>query len=230
MTAGISRRRDVPAGGRRRLLRILAGAALGALLALVGPTLSFADLQLATVGCSDGSQFDVSVDTDTLNMLSNSITSLNTEDLGLSCNVALQAPPPLPLGTIALAGNQTSMYATGGGSNDVGIHFAFSAHVDPDTGAVKGHANIKVGDSTKVDGSVFCYNNFGTPRFAVVGITVQNQDGTTSPLIFQTRDAGNPSSARQSVWQIDNPNYFTDCGNADFDNNFIVNGNVVVRP
>ena len=93
-----------------------------------------------------------------------------------------------------------------------------------------GGAQPSLDGSSSLDGSVFCYNNFGTPRFAVVGITVQNQDGTTSPLIFQTRDAGNPSSARPSVWQIDNPNYFTDCGNADFDNNFIVNGNVVVRP
>jgi len=230
MAEGISKRRDLRGGGRRRLLRIGAGAAFGALLAVVGPNLAFADLQLATVGCSDVSSFDVSVDTDTLNMLTNAVTSLNTENLGLSCSVAVQAPPPLPLGIIALAGNQTSVYATGGGSNDAGIHFAFSAHVDPGTGAAKGHANIQFADSTKVDGDVFCYNNFSpTTRFAQVGIMV-NQGGTTSPLVFQTQDAGTPSSTQPSSWQIEPPGYSDNCNNADSPNNTIVKGNVVVRP
>jgi len=228
MTAGISRRRDLPAGGRRRLLRIVAGAAFGALLAFVGPSLAFADLQLATVACSDGSSFDVSVDTDTLNMLTNAVTSLNTENLGLTCSVTVQPPPPLPLGMIALAGNQTSIYATGGGSNNPGIHFAFSAHVDPNTNAAAGHANIQFADSTKVDGSVFCYNNFGTTRFAVVGIMVLNQSGTTSPLIFQTRDNGTPGSTQASIWQIDPT--FTDCSNFNTETDTMVQGNIVVRP
>jgi hypothetical protein len=171
----------------------------------------------------------VSVDTDTLNMLSNAVTSLNTENLGLSCSVAVQLPSPLPLGMVALAGNKTSVYATGGGWNDAGYHFAFSAHVDPDTAAAKGHANIKLPDGTKVDGTVFCYNNFGTTRFAVVGI-MADQGGTTSPLIFQTRDAGNPNSVQPSIWQVDDPTFFTDCTNFDFDHDTVVKGNVVVRP
>ena len=227
MAAGSWRRHDHGAGGGRRLGRILAGALFGALLALFGPTLAFADLQLATVGCSDGSSFDVSVSTDTLNMLTNAVTSLNTENLGLSCSVAVLPPPPIPLGMIALAGNKTSVYATGGGMNDAGIHFAFSAHVDPDTGAPSGHANIQFADGTKVDGTVFCYNNFGTTRFAVVGITVDG-DGSSAPMIFQTRDAGTPGSAQPSTWQVDDPS-FTDCNNIDGDNT-IVKGNVVVRP
>lgn len=227
MTAGTSMRHGRGAEGGRKLGRMMAGAVLGALLALFGPTLAFADLQLATVGCSDGSSFDVSADTNTINMLTNAVTSLNTENLGLSCSVAVQAPPPLPLGMIALAGNTTSIYATGGGLNDAGIHFAFSAHVDPGTGAAKGHANIQFADSSKVDGTVFCYNNFGTTRFAVVGIMV-NRGGTTGPLIFQTQDNGTPSSTQPSIWQVDN--VYTDCTNFDFNRNNIVKGNVVVRP
>src|SRR6184192_3795945 len=209
MAAGIGRRRDHAAG--RKLGRIVAGAVFGALLALFGPTLAFADLQLATVGCSDGSSFDVSVITDTLNMLTNAVTSLNTENLGLSCSVAVLPPPPIPLGLIALAGNKTSVYATGGGMNDAGIHFAFSAHVDPDTGTPSGHANIQFADGTKVDGTVFCYSNFSSTRFAVVGIMV-DQGGTNSPLIFQMRDGGNPSSAGPSIWHVDDLS-FTDCSN-----------------
>jgi len=228
MAAGSWRRRDHGAGGGGRLGRIVAGAVFGAVLALFGPALAFADLQLATVRCSDGSSFDVSVSTDTLNMLTNAVTNLNTENLGLSCSVAVLPPPPIPLGMIALAGSKTALYATGGGVNDAGTHFAFSAHVDPDTGAPTGHANIQFADSTRVDGTVFCYNNWGTSRFAVVGITVDG-GGSTAPLIFQTRDAGNASSAQASTWQIDDPS-FTDCNNFDFDNNTIVKGNVVVRP
>src|SRR5256885_8954697 len=178
MAAGSWRRHDHGAGGGRRLGRIVAGAVFGALLALFGPTLAFADLQLATVGCSDGSSFDVSVDTDTLNMLTNAVTNLNTEDLGLICSVAVLPPPPIPLGMIALAGNKTSVYATGGGMDDAGLHFAFSAHVDPDTSDARGHANIQFADGTKLDGTVFCYNNFGTTRFAVVGITIDRGDST----------------------------------------------------
>src|SRR6266480_7221620 len=226
MAAGIGRRRDHAAG--RKLGRIVAGAVFGALLALFGPTLALADLQLATVGCSDGSSFDVSVDTATLNMLTNAVTSLNTENLGLSCSVAVLPPPPLPLGMIALAGNKTSVYATGGGMNDANTHFAFSAHIDPDTGAATGHANIQFADSSRVEGTVFCYNNFGTTRFAVVGIMV-DQGGTSSPLIFQTRDTGTPNSTLASTWQVDGPS-FTDCSNFDADDNDIVKGNVVVRP
>src|SRR5205809_7197016 len=150
MAAGIGRRRDHAAG--RKLGRIVAGAVFGALLALFGPTLAFADLPLATVGCSAGSSFDVSVDTDTLNMLTNAVTNRNTENLGLSCSVTVLPPPPLPLGMIALAGSKTTMYATGGGMNDAGTHFAFSAHLDPDPSEARGHANIQFADSSKVEG------------------------------------------------------------------------------
>ena len=55
-----------------------------------------------------------------------------------------------------------------------------------------------------------------------------DQGGTNSPLIFQMRDGGNPSSAGPSIWHVDDPS-FTDCTNIDGDNT-IVKGNVVVRP
>ena len=56
-----------------------------------------------------------------------------------------------------------------------------------------------------------------------------DQGGTSSPLIFQTRDTGTPNSTLASTWQVDGPS-FTDCSNFDADDNDIVKGNVVVRP
>jgi hypothetical protein len=179
------------------------------------------------VACDDGSSFDVSVDTDTLNMLSNAVTSINSEALGLSCSVNVQSP--LTLGVTASAANQTSIYAVGGGRNDADTHFSFSAHVDPDTGAFKGSAVIQQANAAKQKGSVFCYSNFGQTRFAVVGINVQDSAGNTTPLIFQTRDTGTPSPGTPpQVWQLNTTQ--TDCTTFDFDHNYVVQGNVTVRP
>ena len=208
---------------------MLAGAASGGLLALAAPTIAVADVQLATIACSDGSQFDVSVDTDTLNVLTTAVTNLNGENLGLSCSLTVQ--PVISLGVIVGASSSpTQIYAVGGGSNDAETHFAFSAHVDPDTNAPMGTAVIAPANSAKQQGSVFCYNSFMTTRFAVVGIQVQNPDGSTTMEFFQTQDTGSASTSTPQVWQIDTD--LTDCMTT-FDNppnNSIVQGNVVVRP
>jgi len=210
-----------------RPLRWVAAAAFGALVAMASPSVVLADVQLATIACSDGSQFTVSVDTDTLNLLTTAITSLNAENLGLSCTITVQLP--LSLGTAALASSTpTQIYSVGGGSNDANTHFSFSAHVDPDTGAPMGSAVIAPANSPKVQGSVFCYANFGTTRFAVVGIQVQNPNGTSSPQIFQVRDTGPASANPSQVWQLNAGQ--ADCSTFQGDTNHILSGNVVVRP
>jgi hypothetical protein len=219
---------------RARLSRWLIGAASGAVLAIASPTVVLADVQLASVGCSDGSQFTVSVDTDTLNLLTTAVTNLNNEDLGLTCSITVQLP--VSLGTAVAASNTpTQVYAVGGGSNDAGTHFAFSAHVDPDSGSppcppasCMGTAVIAPASGPKIQGSVFCYDNFGTTRFAVVGIQVQNPDGTTSPEVFQIQDTGPASSNPSQVWQINSGQM--DCGTFVQPTNSVVQGNVVVRP
>jgi hypothetical protein len=205
----------------------VAGAASGAVLAIASPTVVLADVQLATIGCSDGSQFTVSVDTDTVNLLTTAVTNLNNENLGLSCSITVQLP--LLLGTaVAASSTPTQVYAVGGGSNDAGTHFAFSAHLDPDTSQPTGSAVIAPANAPKIQGSVFCYSNFATTRFAVVGVLVQNPDATTTPVIFQTRDTGSASTSTPQVWQIDAS--LMDCSTFPGDSSNIVQGNVVVRP
>jgi len=213
--------------GRGRLIHWLGGAASGAVLAIASPTVVLADVQLATIGCSDGSQFTVSVDTDTLNLLTTAVTNLNNENLGLTCSIMVQLP--VSLGTaVAASSTPTQVYAVGGGSNDAGTHFAFSAHVDPDTGQTMGSAVLAPPSAPKIQGSVSCYSNFGTTRFAVVGVLLQNPDASTSPVIFQTRDTGPASSNPSQIWQIDASQ--ADCSTFQADSSNIVQGNVVVRP
>lgn len=218
-----------PTGRRPRLFRWLVGVAAGATLAIASPSIVLADLQLATIACSDGSQFTVSVDTATLTQLTNAITSLNTESLGLTCSITVQLPVLLGV-AVGASSTPTQVYAVGGGSNDASTHFAFDAHVDPDTGALIGSAVIQPANQAKFQGSAFCFSNFGTTRFAVVGIQAQNPNGTTTPVVFQMRDAGPAVTNPASVWQIDPASSQTNCSTFQGDTNHIVAGNVVVRP
>jgi hypothetical protein len=217
---------------KHRLQKLLLGVASGTVLAIAVPSFAAADLQLATFGCSDGSSFQVSADTDTLNMLTNAVTNINTEDLGLSCSIQVDVPPPPPILFAApvLAGNQTSVYAVGGGVNDANVHFAFSAHLDPDTNTFKGSAVIQPENADRIKGDVSCYQSGGT-RSAVVGINVQNSDGTTTTLVFQTQDTGsggNTPPDHTQIWQINSDE--KTCDGPRDPQNTVVKGNVVVRP
>src|SRR3989442_12329950 len=77
---------------RARLSRWVVGAASGAVLAIASPTVVLADVQLATIGCSDGSQFTVSVDNDTLNLLTTAVTHIKNQNHRLTCSITVSLP------------------------------------------------------------------------------------------------------------------------------------------
>jgi hypothetical protein len=211
---------------------------LAGLVGLVGGTATtWADsLNLASISCSDGSQFNVSVDTDTLTKLTNTITGLNTAGApDLSCSLALLPSDP----TTTTTADPVPGFAVGGGFTST-TKFAFSAHLHSN-GSLNGYAVVDttISDPTgyRAKGHVSCYNNFGgITRFAVVGFTVDSSSGLTAPasgteIDFQVQDSGNASSPVADMWGLDQAS--TNC---DAFRGFVpatddvVSGNIVARP
>jgi hypothetical protein len=207
--------------------------------ALFSPAVALGDsLQLATIACSDGSQFDVQVDTSTLNFLTNSIASLNNQNLGFSCTLKVNTPlglgpTALSLGsTVEAAGDPAQSFSVGGGENAEGAHFAFAAHLDPNTGEPRGHAVVRFPDQNQnvvtLQGDVDCFTH-PIDGLAMVGFTIQNDDGTLGPdVVFQDRDTGSASASDPNYWQFHDS---SNCSNpeSEMDSGDVVNGNITTR-
>lgn len=171
---------------------------IAAVLLAAGNTVAFADLQLASVGCSDGSQFQVAADTNTLTKLTNTITAINTQPLGLTCGLNL-------LSSSSSTSSTTKAYAVGGGST-AGFHFSFSAHFDPDTLQPKGHAVVSsllvTSSGFQAEGPINCLQVAPPAQqvlIAHVGFLVTKSSGTGAPALgstyfFDVQDVGAPGT------------------------------------
>jgi hypothetical protein len=224
---------------------VLLGAV--AFWALAGMAPAGADtLQLAQVACSDGTQFNVSLDTDSLNQLSDVINDIDLQDLaGWTCTLTVLGPilsptvslaSRLPLGadSIVLLDSSTTakQFSAGGGQTD-SFHFAYAAHQDPD-GTYGGYSVLNLADGSQIKGHVTCVFVPPQSRATVFTFRVDSFSGTGTDLTgdfvhMEAVDNGSPSQAPPSdTIDMVNVDGLSGCGSSGTAQN-VTSGNLVVR-
>jgi hypothetical protein len=226
----------------KRLLGLLGVVALWALTQ--APPANADLLQLAQVSCSDGTQFNVELSTDSLNQLQDAINNIDLQDLsGWTCSLSV-------LGTILVADRQATQLVdssspnVSAGGGVAAFHFAFAAQpqgtggscvsvsqcagyavldqyteTDPNTGAVTFSGMVK--------GHVSCVMLEGNATLFTFQVEAFSGSGTPSQstINVQAADNGTPSSATSDM--LGSAPGGNSCGGAA--TSPVTSGNVVVH-
>jgi hypothetical protein len=203
----------------RRLPALLVAFALALVVGV--PTAAPLSVQPVTIACSVGSPFTLAADPDTLTQLTFTLAAMSDP----TCALTQTNPTAAPADT----------YAVGGGLNDSGTKFSFSAHLntpDPPSGYAHIRGATFLGPAD-VQGHVICLTVSGNT--AHVGFEFEKGSSPSFPTFnfgsFDVEDNGPPGSGLPDRFTFTGAGvsaaFICNLQTSPFNN--VVHGNIVVR-